>query len=243
MSAKFLKANYFPAEATCSYVRVLINDEVTGHAIACRWKVVNKLVCWVTQLAVHENYRMTRLATSLKRELRGSADDLFRIASANPAAFMAMARALKGSVWDVDIDLHKNELENESLDPFEEAEELSMIVYTDSYVDHGDSERALKRMRKRGFLDAIETSLKMVDELLRLLSSEVLCSAFKHRLPWPKSTPINYNDLQKLQANPDIEGFGRICFPAMKAVSVTKSPEKVDFMQYLPVPEAENFPE
>ena len=94
-----------------------------------------------------------------------------------------------------------------------------------------------------GFLDAIETSLKMVDELLRLLSSEVLCSAFKHRLPWPKSTPINYNDLQKLQANPDIEGFGRICFPAMKAVSVTKSPEKVDFMQYLPVPEAENFPE
>ena len=83
----------------------------------------------------------------------------------------------------------------------------------------------------------------MVDELLRLLSSEVLCSAFKHRLPWPKSTPINYNDLQKLQANPDIEGFGRICFPAMKAVSVTKSPEKVDFMQYLPVPEAENFPE
>lgn len=78
---------------SCSYVRVSVNDYLAGHAFACRWAVNGKIVCWVTQLVVHRDYRERGLAVGLLNELKQDGDDVYGVMSSHPAACLAAAKA------------------------------------------------------------------------------------------------------------------------------------------------------
>lgn len=56
LSKHRLRAQYLPENVDCSYVKVTIEDRLAGNAYACRWKVKDKKVCWITQLVVHGDW-------------------------------------------------------------------------------------------------------------------------------------------------------------------------------------------
>lgn len=88
-----LRAQYLPDNATCSYVRVTVDDRLAGNAFACRWSYEDKIVCWVTQLVVHGDFRERGLATGLLIQLRQDDDAIYGIMSSHPAACLAAAKA------------------------------------------------------------------------------------------------------------------------------------------------------
>jgi len=96
MTKSRLRAQCLPSGTECSYVRVTVHGYLAGNAFACRWKLDDKVICWVTQLVVHRDYRERGLAVSLLRELQRDDDDVYGIASSHPAASSAAARAFGG---------------------------------------------------------------------------------------------------------------------------------------------------
>lgn len=52
-----LRNECIPDGANYSFVKVTVDGHYAGHAFACRWVYENKVVCWVTQLVVHRDYR------------------------------------------------------------------------------------------------------------------------------------------------------------------------------------------
>lgn len=92
LSKDRLRAQYLPGNAACSYAKVTIEDRLAGNAFACRWKVNNKTVCWITQLVVHGDYRERGLAASLLNCLRQDDDNIFGLMSSHPAACLAAAK-------------------------------------------------------------------------------------------------------------------------------------------------------
>ena len=70
-----------------------MDGSLAGNAFACRWAYDNKIVCWVTQLVVHQDYRERGLATGLLNQLRQYDDDIYGIMSSHPAACLAAAKA------------------------------------------------------------------------------------------------------------------------------------------------------
>ena len=93
MSKDRLRAQCSPDNADCSYAKVTIDDRLAGHAFACRWKVNDKTVCWITQLVVHADFRERGVAVSLLNCLRRDDDDIYGIMSSHPAACLAAAKA------------------------------------------------------------------------------------------------------------------------------------------------------
>lgn len=100
LSKNRLRAQCLPDNVTCSYVRVTIEDCLAGNAFACRWRYMDKIVCWVTQLVVHCDFRERGLATSLLNQLRQDDDSIYGIMSSHPAACLAAAKAF-GSKWHI----------------------------------------------------------------------------------------------------------------------------------------------
>ena len=96
LSKDRLRTQCLPDNATCSYVRVTVDGKLAGNAFACRWKVNNKSVCWVTQLVVDRNYRERGLAKGLLNQLRQDDVDMYGLMSSHPAACMAAAKAFGG---------------------------------------------------------------------------------------------------------------------------------------------------
>lgn len=96
LSAKRLRGQYLPATSACTYVRVLVNGDMAGNALACRWQVGEKTVCWVTQLVVNKQYRERGLAQGLLRSLKMDSDDIFGIMTSHPAACLAAAKSFGG---------------------------------------------------------------------------------------------------------------------------------------------------
>lgn len=88
-----LRAQYLPDDASCTYVRVKVNDHLAGNAFACRWSNGNRVVCWVTQLVVHNNFRERGLAAALLTYLRQNDDAIYGLMSSHPAACLAAAKA------------------------------------------------------------------------------------------------------------------------------------------------------
>jgi hypothetical protein len=74
-------------------VRVSVNGHLAGNAFACRWSVNGRVVCWITQLVVHHEYRERGLAAGLLNEIRLNGDDVYGIMSSHPAACLAAAKA------------------------------------------------------------------------------------------------------------------------------------------------------
>lgn len=93
LSKNRLRAQYLPDNATCSYVRVTVEDRLAGNAFACRWSYKNTNVCWVTQLVVHSDFRERGLAASLLNQLRQDDDAIYGLLSSHPAACLAAAKA------------------------------------------------------------------------------------------------------------------------------------------------------
>ena len=93
MSKGRLRAQCLPENADCSYAKVTIEDRLAGNVFACRWKVKDKTVCWITQLVVHGDFRERGVAVSLLNCLRRDDDDIFGIMSSHPAACLAAAKA------------------------------------------------------------------------------------------------------------------------------------------------------
>lgn len=96
MSARRLRKEYLPDGARSSFVSVHVDNNLTGHAFACRWTYYGRQVCWVTQLVVHRDFRQRRLATRLLEKLRKRDDEIFGIMSSHPAALMAISKACGG---------------------------------------------------------------------------------------------------------------------------------------------------
>lgn len=94
LSKSRLRAQCLPANASCSYVRVTVEDRLAGNAFACRWSYEDKTVCWVTQLVVHSDFREHGLAHSLLCQLRQDDDAIYGLMSSHPAACLASAKAL-----------------------------------------------------------------------------------------------------------------------------------------------------
>lgn len=93
LSKDRLRAQCLPEDAACSYVRVTVDDCFAGNAFACRWAYNEKMVCWITQLVVHRDYRERRLAEGLLNQLIQDGDDIYGIMSSHPAACLAAAKA------------------------------------------------------------------------------------------------------------------------------------------------------
>lgn len=88
-----LRAQCLLEDVECSYVKVTVEDHLAGNAFACRWKVKDKTVCWITQLVVHGDYRERGLAVGLLNCLRRDDDNIYGLMSSHPAACLAAAKA------------------------------------------------------------------------------------------------------------------------------------------------------
>jgi hypothetical protein len=93
LSKNRLRAQCLPDTASCSYVRVTVEDRLAGNAFACRWSYKDKIVCWVTQLVVHIDFRERGLAIGLLNLLRQDDDAIYGLMSSHPAACLAAAKA------------------------------------------------------------------------------------------------------------------------------------------------------
>ena len=93
MSMNYLRNACLPLTADCSLAKATVDGRSIGHALACRWKHDKDIICWITQLVVHRDYRSLGVATRLLRQVKDSSVTVFGIASSNPLACMAAARA------------------------------------------------------------------------------------------------------------------------------------------------------
>ena len=92
MNGVRLRAQCLPVGIECSYVRVSVDGQLAGNTFACRWKQGDKVVCWITQLVVHRNYRERGLASGLLNELKGEDIDVYGVISSHPATCLAAAK-------------------------------------------------------------------------------------------------------------------------------------------------------
>ena len=81
LSKNRLRVQYLPDSAACFYVRVTVEDRLAGNAFACRWSCEGKIVCWVTQLVVHSDFRERGLAVGLLNQLRKDDDAIYGLMS------------------------------------------------------------------------------------------------------------------------------------------------------------------
>jgi GNAT superfamily N-acetyltransferase len=93
LSKDRLRAQCLPQGAACSYARVTIDDRLAGNIFACRWNYDDRIVCWVTQLVVHHDFRERGIAFSLLNQIRQDNDEVCGVMSSHPAACLAAAKA------------------------------------------------------------------------------------------------------------------------------------------------------
>ncbi|KAH7405652.1 hypothetical protein DE146DRAFT_649355 [Phaeosphaeria sp. MPI-PUGE-AT-0046c] len=102
-----LRNEYLPSSIS-SYARVFVDGNLAGNALACRWSVGGKTVCWVTQLVVHRDYRERGLARGLLDQINRDGSDIYGIMSSHPAACLAAARAFGNSIDNISLDFMKS---------------------------------------------------------------------------------------------------------------------------------------
>ncbi|KAI0554106.1 hypothetical protein F4679DRAFT_527144 [Xylaria curta] len=165
MNARRLREQCFPDATAGSYVRVTVDGTPAGHAFACRWGCDGMTVCWVTQLVVVKGYREQGLATGLLRALREDTDDIFGIASSQPAACLAAVKAFGTTIEKVSLDfVAKNAASIMETSPvpyirdsrlrgalFDDKDSTELISGLDTkfLVDHGEPLETLNRVRER----------------------------------------------------------------------------------------------
>ena len=103
-SPRRLRNDLLPAGATTSYTSVFVDGHLAGHALACRWKHGNQVICWVTQLVVAKEHREMGLATGLLRCLRDDTVDTYGVLSSHPATILAASKAFGSSIEKLDLE-------------------------------------------------------------------------------------------------------------------------------------------
>ena len=103
MSKHHLRAQCLPPGALTTYVRATVDGHLAGRVFACRWMYDEKVVCWVTQLVVHREYRERGLATGLLSELREEGDAVVGVLSSHAGACRAAARAFGDGIDAVEL--------------------------------------------------------------------------------------------------------------------------------------------
>ncbi|MCJ1464461.1 hypothetical protein MMC07_003074 [Pseudocyphellaria aurata] len=178
LSKNRLRVQCLPEHATCSYVRVTVDDCLAGNAFACRWSYNNTNVCWVTQLVVHRDFRGRGLATGLLNQLRQDDDAIYGLVSSHPAACLAAAKAFGSSINTVAVEFIRDNAEaimkaspiryvkdaelRGSLFDREDASGAVSSVNTNFFVDHTEPLKALAWVREKsdwplgGLLDGHE---------------------------------------------------------------------------------------
>lgn len=80
--------------------------------------------------------------------------------------------------------------------------------------------------------------------LSALLPPSKLYAIFQARIPWPRSTPLNFAHVRDFSSYFDTEAFHTLCFSTLKRLSEMKSHDVVDdLFALLPTPESREFPE
>ncbi|KAK6843397.1 hypothetical protein PG987_004257 [Apiospora arundinis] len=164
LSTSRLRAQYLPDDAATAYTRVSVNVTLAGNAFVCSWKHGGGIVCWVTQLVAHKEYREQGLAGGLLRSLRGDTDDIYGIMSSHPAACLAAAKCFGSTIEKVSMDfILKNAVSITEVSPipyikntklsgklFDVKETNGLIsgVNTDFLVDHEEPKEALALIRE-----------------------------------------------------------------------------------------------
>ncbi|RMZ82762.1 hypothetical protein DV738_g1668, partial [Chaetothyriales sp. CBS 135597] len=164
MSKDRLRAQCLPENADCSYVKVTIGDQLAGNVFACRWKVKDKTVCWITQLVVHSDYRERGLAAGLLNCLRQEDDKIYGLMSSHPAACLAAAKTFGSGINSVSTSfisdnassvmkespieyVRKAELRGNLFDSDDKTGAISS-VFSNFFVDHAEPLEALNWVRQ-----------------------------------------------------------------------------------------------
>lgn len=80
--------------------------------------------------------------------------------------------------------------------------------------------------------------------LSALLSPSRLYAIFQARIPWPRSTALNFVHVRDFSSSFDHEAFHALCFPALKRLTEIKNLDLADeLVALLPAPESREFPE
>jgi hypothetical protein len=61
--------------------------------VISRWTYNGRIVCWVTQLVVHYDFRERGIAASLLNIIRRNDDEVYGLMSSHPAACLAAVKA------------------------------------------------------------------------------------------------------------------------------------------------------
>jgi len=142
LSKNRLRAQYLPDNASCSYVRVTVEDRLAGNAFACRWSYHSKTVCWVTQLVVHSDFWERGLAAGLLNQLRQDDDAIYSLMSSHLAACLAAAKAfgskLNANCFDFEIDFSIGGINSVAVGFIRDNAEAIMKVSPISYVKNAE---------------------------------------------------------------------------------------------------------
>lgn len=142
LSKNRLRTQYLPSNASCSYVRVTVENRLAGNAFACRWSYQGMTVCWITQLVVHSNFRERGLAVGLLNQLRQDDDAIYGLMSSHPAACLAAAKAFgskrNATCIDVDTDVLLGGINTVAVDFIRDNAEAVMTLSPINYVKHAD---------------------------------------------------------------------------------------------------------
>ncbi|MCJ1422368.1 hypothetical protein MMC29_000248 [Sticta canariensis] len=155
--------NEYLLSGISSYARVFVDGNLAGNALACRWSVDGKTVCWITQLVVHRSYRERGLARGLLDQINRDGSDIYGVMSSHPAACLAAARAFGNSIDKLSLDFMKAYAEsimkaspveyvrNAKLagSLFDPEDTTGRVCCVDSgfFVDHGEPLEALTWVR------------------------------------------------------------------------------------------------
>ncbi|KAF2433255.1 hypothetical protein EJ08DRAFT_96851 [Tothia fuscella] len=160
-------------EGNCTCVRILIQEEVVGHAFACSWKTGDEgnTVCWIAQLVVHSEFRGQRLSLRLLEALKEPRFTCYGILSSHPYACLAAIRSFAGcdmANYDPgDTAQYKRTILESSPIPYirdaefnndtiqkgnDSIKEETCSAFTRFYVDHGEPQEALRSVQGRGVI-------------------------------------------------------------------------------------------
>lgn len=177
MTPSYLRRAILPPtlDDSSTYISATLDDGyVIGHVFAVHWLYRGRKVCWITQLVVHRDYRNRGIAISMLRELRGEDVWVHGVASSQPFACMALARACGrgrddgvGGIAVTDMSFIKENVEGVmAASPIRYVREgkvrgrlfgeegrgkdVVCVVDTEFWVCHEEPMRAVEVLRERG---------------------------------------------------------------------------------------------
>ncbi|KAF8954531.1 hypothetical protein BDZ97DRAFT_1766063 [Flammula alnicola] len=172
MTAKRLRDECLGDPANSMLSLCHVNGQYVGHAFATCWKSVGGNICWITQLVVSSHHRERGIATSLIRCIKEDSSIQYTsmgIASSHPAACLALAKAARVNMRNVDLEvIKKYAIDVTNSTPISYIKHAALrgslfhndaqsgaisSVFTKFFVDHREPVEALVRWKHNQDLD------------------------------------------------------------------------------------------